>query len=195
MAYITDFRWEKNVVPEYFWYNGSINTLTAKDIIDPSKPVAVSRPVGSRADANARIFPFKVHLANQPYDMVNNTLLTPLLSEENNGYWKTLDWKDSLIRGMETMGLPYSGKMGFVETSYVFPTTHMVAPREDAVGCVECHSRHGSRLANLAGFYMPGRDYFKLLDLGGWGITLAALAGVLLHTLGRIFTAGRKEED
>jgi len=191
-----DFKWEKNVVPEYYWYNGSIKALTAKDIIDPSKqPVAMSWPVGSRDDKNARIFPFKVHRGKQPYDMENNTFLTPLLCIENNGYWKTLDWIDSCKRGMQIMGLPFSGKIGFVETSYVFPTTHMVAPRENALTCVQCHNRTHSRLAALTGFYMPGRDRSDLLDFSGWGIALAALAGILLHMLGRIFITAKKEED
>lgn len=58
------FKWAKNVKPEYFWYNGSISSITAKDPIDPSKVVAVSHPLGSREDKNARIFPFKVHHAS-----------------------------------------------------------------------------------------------------------------------------------
>lgn len=36
------FQWEKNIVPEYYWFNGSIQTLTARDIIDPSRPVPMS---------------------------------------------------------------------------------------------------------------------------------------------------------
>ncbi len=30
----------------------------------------------------------------------------------------------------------------------------MVAPKENAVGCVECHAEKDGRLANLAGFYI-----------------------------------------
>jgi hypothetical protein len=70
-------KWAKNVKPEYFWYNGSISSVTAKDPIDPSQLVQVSHPVGSREDENARIFPFKVHRGKQPYDKVHKTLLTP----------------------------------------------------------------------------------------------------------------------
>ena len=50
------------------------------------------------------------------------------------------------------------------------------------------------RLANLAGFYMPGRDSSKALCTIGWTVVLASLLGVVLHALGRVFTAGRKEE-
>jgi hypothetical protein len=51
-------KWAKNVKPEYYWYNGSISSTTAKDPIDPSgKVVSLSHPVGSPDDENARIFP------------------------------------------------------------------------------------------------------------------------------------------
>lgn len=189
-----EFRWEKDVVPEYYWYNGSITTLKVNDVIDPSETVPVSWPVGNREDGNSRIFPFKVHRGKQPYDKVHNRLIAALLSPTVNGYWKTFDWDDAIHRGMAIMGLPYSGELGFVDTVYVFPTTHMVAPKENAVNCVECHRRESGRLADLAGFYMPGRDYFKLLDMGGWSLVLMAFVGVLAHGLSRMFVNGGKRK-
>jgi octaheme c-type cytochrome (tetrathionate reductase family) len=182
-------KWVKNVKPEYFWYNGAIKSVTAKDKIDPAGVAKVSWPVGDREDPNSRIYPFKVHRGNQPYDKVNQTLLMPLLSTKK-GYWTTLDWTEALTIGQESMGLPFSGEFDFVETSYVFPITHMVAPKDKSLSCMECHSKTDSRLANLKGFYMPGRDASKLLNYGGWGIVLASLMGVLIHALGRIFSKG-----
>ena len=64
----------------------------------------------------------------------------------------------------------------------------MVAPQEQVLGCIECHTRSGSRLANLAGFYMPGRDRSGLLDTIGWVVVAGSLLGVALHGVGRIFT-------
>jgi hypothetical protein len=81
----------------------------------------------------------------------------------------------------------------FVDTTYVFPITHMVAPKENVVSCNECHAREDSRLKNLAGFYMPGRDKFQLLDSLGWILVLGHLLGVGIHGLTRMFTNGRKE--
>jgi octaheme c-type cytochrome (tetrathionate reductase family) len=191
-----EFKWAQNVVPEYYWYNGSIRTLTLKDKINPTDmPVRVSWPVGNRNDKNSRIFPFKIHRGKQPYDIKNNNLLAPLLSEEVDGYWKTLNWQDSINRGMAIMDLPYSGEMDFVETAYVYPTTHTVVPKNGALECTACHVRTKSRLTNLAGFYMPGRDHFKLIDLGGWGISLAALVSVFIHAMGRKFFNAKKKED
>ncbi|MBI9084012.1 MAG: tetrathionate reductase family octaheme c-type cytochrome [Desulfobacterales bacterium] len=181
-----EMTWAKNVRPEYYWFNGALKSTTAVDMIDPGNVVKVAWPVGSREDANSRIFPFKVHRGKQPYDKVHNTLLAPLLSGPK-GYWTTFDWQEALSLGQKALGLPYSGQFDFVETTYVFPTTHMVAPKENRVSCSECHARSGSRLANLAGFYMPGRDKLNLLDALGWIAVLGALLGVTLHGLGRIF--------
>ncbi|MDM8523730.1 tetrathionate reductase family octaheme c-type cytochrome [Desulfococcaceae bacterium HSG8] len=190
-----EFRWAKFVVPEYQWFNGSIHTLTARDMIDPGKIVKVSWPVGDRTDENSRIFPFKVHRGKQPYDKVNKTLLIPhLFGKKGSGaYWGDYDWKKALAGGMKAARLPFSGEYDFVETSYVFPTTHMVARRDDSVKCQECHTRNG-RLADLTGFYMPGRDHSELIDTAGWLLVLGSLAGVLIHGFGRAFFASRRKE-
>jgi hypothetical protein len=188
-------KWAKNVKPEYFWYNGVIKSVTAKDKIDPAGIVKVSWPAGDRKDPNSRIYPFKVHRGNQPYDKVNQTLLMPLLSG-NKGYWNTLDWDEALTVGQKSMELPFSGEFDFVQTTYVFPITHMVTPKDNSLSCKECHSRTDSRLANLKGFYMPGRDGHGILNYAGWGAVFASLFGVLIHALGRVFSKGngRKEE-
>lgn len=188
-----EMKWEKNVKPEYFWFNGSIKSLTAADMIDPGKTVPLGHPVGKPSDKNARIFPFKVHRGIQPYDKVNKTLLNPMLSGPH-GYWQTLDWQKALSKGSEALGLPFSGEFDFVETTYVFPITHMVAPKENVVGCTECHVGENSRLANLAGIYMPGRDGAGLIDAFGWIMVLGTVFGVSLHGLARIFTNGKKED-
>ncbi len=187
------FTWQKNVRPEYAWFNGSMQTMTVKDTIDPSKTVAVSAPTGSPDDPHSRIFPFKVHRGKQPYDKVNKNFVAPLLSGPD-GYWTTLDWKRSISKGMGFMEVPYSGEFDFVPTTYHFPTTHMVAPKENVVSCVQCHVRQGGRLADIAGVYMPGRDRSKPLDLLGWVAILGALIGVGIHGLGRVFTTGRRKE-
>jgi hypothetical protein len=81
-----------------------------------------------------------------------------------------------------------------VETTYVYPTTHMVAPKDNVVGCTECHIRDESRMANLAGFYMPGRDGAGLIDTLGWLVVLGSLVGVVLHGVGRVFTNGKNNK-
>jgi hypothetical protein len=84
--------------------------------------------------------------------------------------------------------MPFSGEFDFVDTTYVFPTTHMVAPKKNVVACGECHTGQGSRLASISGIYMPGRDGAGIVDAFGWVMVLGALLSVCLHGLGRIFT-------
>ncbi len=177
-------KWAKNVVPDYFWYNGTMGHITLKDKIDPSREVAIRWPVGSPLDKNSRIYPFKIHRGNQPYDKKYKTLLPPLLSVED-GYWLSLDWQKALKHGCEIMGLPFSGDFGFVRTSFAFPITHMVAPKENAVKCIECHSQNG-RLKNIRGIYVPGRDRFGILDFLAWTIIFITLMGVILHGVARL---------
>ncbi len=185
------FEWKKNIVPQYFWFNGSLTSTTADDVIDPGQPVQVSHPVGESTDPDSRIFPFKIHRGKQPYDKVHKKLLAPLLSGKN-GYWTTFDMDDAIERGNKTLDIPYSGEFDYVRTTYAFPITHMVAPKENALDCSECHTRDNSRLASITGVYMPGRDRSVPVDTIGWLSVLGALVGVLFHGIGRFFTRNGK---
>ena len=70
--------------------------------------------------------------------------------------------------------------------------------------CLSCHSEaesqfhktiHWTWLANLGGFYMPGRDRGQWLDILGWITMLGALAGVVLHATGRVFANGNNGKN
>ncbi len=193
-----EFIWEKNVVPEYFWFDGTLKHVTTEDRIDPTDEVWLNSPNGSMADPNSRIMPFKVHRAMTPYDVVNKTMVIPHLFPESKkdktAYWKFFDWQNAIMAGMEYAGQDYSGEFGFVKTTYVFPTTHMVAPRESALMCAECHQRE-SRLKNLTGFYMPGRDTTKVVDAVGWFGVGGALLAVIIHGIMRFVTGLKRKED
>jgi hypothetical protein len=69
-----------------------------------------------------------------------------------------------------------------------WPITHMVAPKDKALGCVECHTK-GGRLEGIEGVYLPGRDANPFIDKAGWTLALLTLLGVLGHGVLRIFTA------
>ena len=140
-----DFRWEKDVVPAYFWYDGSIDRYLAGDKIDPSKAVKLSAAMGSRKDRSARIFPFKLMRGKQAYDSGNNTIafVNVFGPPGSDAYWAKYDWNAAIAAGMKAAGQPYSGKYGFVETSMVWPVNHMVVPKAKALKCDDCHGGKG----------------------------------------------------
>jgi octaheme c-type cytochrome (tetrathionate reductase family) len=188
------FVWQKDVIPEYFWYNGRMDYLMLTDTIDPKEVVQVNRVLGDKDDPASRITPFKVHRGKQPYDKGHNTMAAPhLFGKDKQAYWGNYDWDKALAVGMKAAGLEYSGEHGFVETEYHYPVTHMVAPAENSLKCVDCHARNG-RLAALGGFYMPGRDRQPLVDAIGWLAAAAALFGVTGHGLLRLLSRKAKSQ-
>lgn len=137
------FIYEKNVKPHYLWFNGNLAyRYLLGDLIDPSKPTYINLPAGDIQDAGAKIFPFKVHIALQPYDVQYNYLLAPITAGDN-GYWTNFDWDNAFRLAESITGLKYSGQYGFAETWMYWPTTHMVQPKENALQCTDCHSAEG----------------------------------------------------
>jgi octaheme c-type cytochrome (tetrathionate reductase family) len=137
------FVYEKDYQPTYTWFNGNLAyRYLIGDKVDPAKPTYIDQPAGSIEDPNARIFPFKIHVANQPYDTVNNYLLQPITAGEN-GYWTNFDWDNAFRLAEPLTGLKYSGQYGFTETWMHWPTTHMVQPKDNALQCNDCHSPEG----------------------------------------------------
>jgi hypothetical protein len=86
---------------------------------------------------------------------------------------------------MKTSGTPYSGKFDFIKTEMSWPITHMVAPKEKALACAECHAKDG-RMSGLDGIYVPGNHANTLVDKLGWGLVLLTLLGVLGHGAVRV---------
>lgn len=136
------FTWGKNVIPSYRWFNGSADAYMLGDRIDPAKTTVLNAPHGSRSDPKAKIFPFKLHKGVQPYDSVNKILL-PMHTAGENGFWKTFDWKKSLEAGARANGLKFSGEYGFARTEMWWKINHMVAPKEAALKCADCHGGTG----------------------------------------------------
>jgi hypothetical protein len=152
------------------------------DPIDASKqPIAINSFEGSARDGKSLIWPVKLFRGKQPFDPVNKTLVvTHLAGEDDTAYWKNMVWDKAVAAGMETLHKPFSGKVEFIETTAMWPITHMVAPKDKALGCNECHAK-GGRLDTIEGIYIPGRDANKLVDTIGWLAAGGILAGVLIH--------------
>jgi octaheme c-type cytochrome (tetrathionate reductase family) len=187
-----DFTLAENAVPEYVWFNGDVRYTLLGDKVSPEDGVThINQLGGSPDDGRSMIWPVKVFRGVQPYDAENRTLVTPhTAGNDDTAYWKNFGWEKAIEVGMEDSGAPFSGKVGFIRTDMSWPITHMVAPKEKALGCVDCH-RSGGRLAAIEGVYMPGRDRHTVIEAGGWTLAALALAGVLAHGLMRV-VAGRR---
>ena len=163
------FTYEKNHTPEYAWYNGTTRRYLKGDIINPDVPTEFNPPNGDIYDPTAKIWPFKIHRGKQVYDTEYNYFLLPK-TVGPGGYWTEFDWDLALTLGQESSGLPYSGHYGFAPTTFYWTTTHVVAPKEEALRCVDCHSESG-RLDWVALGYdgdpvtYGGRNFIKTLNV------------------------------
>ncbi|MBF0138378.1 MAG: tetrathionate reductase family octaheme c-type cytochrome [Magnetococcus sp. DMHC-1] len=177
--------WGENLVPEYYWFNGNVEYTLLSDRIDDTAPVQLNRITGQYEDKKSRIWPFKVMKSRMPYDPVNKNMVInhAVVSavDDRDAFYRSLDWSRSVAAGMKSPGAPpYSGQVGFVEVTMFFPLTHMVAPKEYALKCRDCHN-HASRLQNLTGYYLLGRDSFPWIRKMGVVLALLTLTGVFIH--------------
>ncbi len=84
-----DFVWQRNVKPAYAWYNGTMTHVTASDkgafTVETGLTamhhdrITLAMPLGSAADATAKIFPFKMMHGRQAVyvDGANSFVLVP----------------------------------------------------------------------------------------------------------------------
>jgi len=132
-----NFTWKENVKPEYVWFNGTVKyTLVGDKIEKTEKPVKINAFEGSATDGNSMIWPVKMFRGKQAYDPVNKSLIMAHLGgNDDTAFWKNLNWDKAAATGMANAKAEFSGKIDFIETESAWPITHMVAPKEKAVGC------------------------------------------------------------
>jgi len=192
-----DFMWQKNIQPEYAWFNGTADHHLITDKVDTTQTfLKINTLFGSYDDPNSKIIPMKVHRGKQPYDTEHLTIIQAKLwdSEEGKGaLWVDLDWERAIEEGMKYVNLPYSGKHDFIETEMYLPVNHMVSPAAESVSCKECHTRHNGRLEALTGFYIPGRDRNANLDRVGSMLLILSVLGVMVHSVLRYSAYARRK--
>lgn len=152
------FVYTSNFEPEFAWYNGTASRYILGDVMDPTITTPINMPNGDITDPTAKVWPFKVHRAKQPYDSVFNILLQPVTYGEG-GFWHEFDWNQALALGSEIVGLDYSGEYDFAETEMYWPTTHMVSPAADALTCDNCHGENGRINWEALGYYGDPIDW------------------------------------
>ena len=137
-----EFVYDRDVTPEYRWFDRSVDRYLLGDRIDSTRVTDLNLPRGGIGEAEAKVWPFKVHRALQPFDRVNLTLLPPLTGGDG-GFWTTFDWPSALRLGADAAAMPYSGSYGFARTAMYWPLSHTVTPRERALTCHDCHGEGG----------------------------------------------------
>ncbi|NQT97631.1 MAG: tetrathionate reductase family octaheme c-type cytochrome [Candidatus Marinimicrobia bacterium] len=190
------FEWAKNVIPDYIWFNGTADHYILGDTIK-SKPVAMNTLNGSFDDKYSKIIPVKIHRGDQIFDLQTKMLIQPKLYAPQPGdsaFWEDFDWELAAKAGMERVGLPFSGDYDFIETVMFWPINHMVSPKEQSVGCAECHTRDEGRLVKLTGFYMPGRDRIWQIDLLGNLIVIMSVLTVVGHGIIRLIVKSKRQK-
>lgn len=188
------FEYGENLVPHYAWFDGQMQYTTIDTNFDPvSGPVEINRFDGSADDPASRIWPFKRMHTVQPYDKINNTLVyMHLWGDDEDAYWGNYDLGRAIAVGMEKNEMPYSGEYGFVDTYSYWPITHMVAPKEEALACDDCHAEQG-RLNGVTGVYVPGSGTNPLLNRIALGLIGLLLLGIVVHASVRVLFGKRGE--
>ncbi len=138
-----DMIYDTMIVPEYAWYEDGKNQAYIRgEKIDPEQVLIMAGPIATRADAKAKISPFKVMGGKQIYDKNNKILIAAHLVGDD-GFWHTFDWNQAATIGMKAAGLPYSGEYDFVETRMYWRINHMVSAKDEALSCLDCHGDKG----------------------------------------------------
>lgn len=145
------FTYARQIKPQYAWYNGKATRYLKGDPINPEKVTPINYPLGGAGDPEARIWPFKVHTGKQIYDTQYKHLLIPKTFGQG-GYWKEFNWDKAARLGAEASGLKYSGNYGFAPTEMWWPLSHMVATKDKALQCTDCHADNGRMNWNALGY-------------------------------------------
>jgi octaheme c-type cytochrome (tetrathionate reductase family) len=158
-----DFKWAKDVVPTYLWFNGNMDRYVAGQKIDPTKVVKLDEPKGSLKDPKSKLYPFKLMRGKQAYDSGRNVIAFVQVfgAPGSDAYWQKYDWNLAIAAGMKAAGEPYSGKYGFVETSMYWPVHHMVVSRDRSLKCNDCHGEKGRMDWKALGYKGDPRDKKK----------------------------------
>lgn len=133
---------EKDLKPDYTWYNGYHNRYLKGEPVDLSGITSLNPPVGSIKDPSAKITPYKIIHTRQAADARYGYLIIPHISGKD-GLFATQDWQLTAEKGMKAAGLKFSGKIAFPRTKMYWRLNHGVVPKEKALSCLDCHGPSG----------------------------------------------------
>jgi len=114
-----------SVEPIYKWYNGG-----------RLKP---GNWPGSFDDENSKLQPFKLFKGTVPTDAASGKPLPLKLGV----YYKTGDLEKAIVAGAQDAGMAYSGQWQAKTLAAPLQLSHGIQPKEQALGCVDCHVKNG----------------------------------------------------
>ena len=177
-----DLSYGENLLPVYKWFDGKLEFKEAGALANDGV-TWLTQTTASKETENAKIFPFHQFSSKLPIDAQTKQLLPIYLAgSSRDAYWNGFDWKKALSKGADAAGLEFSGEVDFADTQMLWALNHTVAPKEQALTCIDCHSKNGV-LANVPDIYIPGQAQHTLMDKLGLLALLATLLGVLGHGL------------
>jgi len=147
--YEPDSELAMNVVPEYGFFNGRSRfyEFGTSAIAGANGRILMAGPVGSIADAGAKINALKHHLGRQPIDFSGR-----LLPLKMGIFYQTGDVATAVAQGAAAVGWTYTGHT-FADTERYLGIFHEVAPKDRALTCATCHD--GTRMDFNALGYAP----------------------------------------
>ncbi|MCB2186830.1 MAG: hypothetical protein KQJ78_10460 [Deltaproteobacteria bacterium] len=139
-----------NIIPVYKFWNRSSYFYEFGQPASPGSEgrVVMSEPVGSLNITGSRLFPFKLHQAEQPQDPATNRLIPLKMSV----YFGTGDVIEAAKQGVAAVGWSYQGQ-NYASTLRYMGLFHQVAPKSQALNCADCHG--GTRVDFAALGYTP----------------------------------------
>jgi len=166
-----------DVIPYYAWYNGTREVYIYPTEITPSKDypeyemdpvngeslgvVFYTKPLGSKDDPSAKIYPFKLRKAVMPYSKYNKTFV-PIKA---GIAFVTGDAQAATMKAAKETGLRWE-KGDYVTMVRMMQINHGVVPKEKALFCFDCHGITENRVDwDGLGYGILPKVYFALLIL------------------------------
>ncbi len=139
--YKYDVRFEMDVEPVYDWFNGkSFVQIPGRPVtLNDKGEVPMALPQGDRNDAEAKIYPFKLHRGNLPV-LDETKWLAPVLTEK---IFIEGDPEASVRKGASDLYGIENTDFTWMPTIRYMGINHSVPPADDALQCDDCHSAGG----------------------------------------------------
>lgn len=157
----------QNLRPSYEWFNTFSHFYKFKDQVTyaANGRVKMAYPDGAFVDITgrpmAKLFPYKIHVCNQPKNnAAGNAFDNMLLPLRNKIVFETGNINMAITEGCNAANVTYNGHT-FVQTESYQSIHHTVGPKSTALSCTNgyCHSTSDTRIPfESIGYQRRGTD-------------------------------------